>query len=102
MFSVESRFIEDKAVAPPRLRFLQQASGAATLLIATVFIASTAFAVVNGHSNEDSGPLKNPPTAPEAVEASQVFAFIGSPQSEYHSASGEGQFTPNGQLVGGR
>ena len=75
MFSVESSFIDDKAVAPARPRLLQPTSVAATLLIATVFITSAVFAGMYGHSNEEREPLKNPPIARDVEEAPQAFAW---------------------------
>jgi hypothetical protein len=43
-------------------------------------------------------------TAPVAAETLPIanLASSASAESEYHSASGEGQFTAGGQLVGGR
>ena len=45
------------------------------------------------------------PPAPAALVAAQTLPvpqLTAAVESEYYSASGEGQFMPNGQLVGGR
>ncbi len=58
--------------------------------------------VGNGYStsaNALTTPASPVPVATETQPAPQLTAAV---ESEYYSASGEGRFMPNGQLVGGR
>ena len=57
--------------------------------------------VGNGYptsANALTPPASATPVAAETLPLPQLTAV----ESEYYSASGEGQFMPNGQLVGGR
>ena len=72
------------------------ASGAAGLLI----LAPAAS--VSGTAAETGASKPEPAVVEAAVPRSRALEIIGNPDSEYYSASGEGRFMPDGQLVGGR
>lgn len=58
--------------------------------------------VGNGYSTSANALTPPASVAPVAAETLPVPQLTASSESEYYSASGEGQFMANGQLVGGR
>jgi hypothetical protein len=74
------------------------------MLIAGACLVGVAVFIGSGLTNAGLTSASNSITAPVAVETLPIADTtpLASSDSEYHSASGEGQFTASGQLVGGR
>jgi hypothetical protein len=72
-----------------------------TILGATALFVGSGSSVAHVEAPAAQAPASTLPVASENLPI-PTPSSLGEQSSEYFSASGEGQFTPSGQLVGGR